>query len=128
MDTRSSACNGELTSLMRKVLRKPQSRRREHSKRFMDLGSGMQIRSRSMRTRINSLRRDQTFVPSGHLDGRDLAAAAMRPSQRLNPGRDKHLLLLAIGQCLKAQYDTLAVRVPPRLAALVKQLEKQKRR
>jgi hypothetical protein len=29
-------------------------------------------------------------------------------------------------QCLKAQYDTLAGPVPSRLAALVKQLEKQK--
>jgi hypothetical protein len=55
---------------------------------------------------------------------RDLAA--MRPSHRLNPGRDKRLLLSAIGQCLKAQYHTLAAPIP--LAALVKQLEKQKRR
>src|SRR5215471_15731333 len=69
MDTRSSAYNSELTSLMRKALRKPQSRRRERSKRSMDvLGSCMQIRSRSMRTRVN-LRRDQTFGPPGHLDG-----------------------------------------------------------
>src|SRR5262249_21102412 len=36
-DTRSSAYNGELTSLMRKALRKPQSRRRERSKRSMDV-------------------------------------------------------------------------------------------
>jgi hypothetical protein len=56
---------------------------------------------------------------------RDLAAAATRPSQRLNPSRDAHLLLSAIGQCLKAQYD-LAAPIPPRLAALVKQLETQK--
>jgi hypothetical protein len=56
---------------------------------------------------------------------RDLAAAA-RPSQRLNPSRDAHLLLSALGQCLKAQYDTLAAPVPPRLAALVKKLETQK--
>jgi hypothetical protein len=55
---------------------------------------------------------------------RDLAARATR--QKLNPGRDKHLLLSAIGQCLKVQYDTLAAPVPPRLAALVKQLETQK--
>ena len=59
---------------------------------------------------------------------RDLAAAATRSSQRLNPGRHKYLLLSAIGQCLKAQYDTLAAYVPTRLAALIKQLEKQKRR
>jgi hypothetical protein len=57
---------------------------------------------------------------------RDLAAAATRPSQRLDPSHDKRPLLSAIGQCLKAQYDTLAGPVPSRLAALVKQLEKQK--
>ena len=65
-------------------------------------------------------------MPSGHLDGfgpcprpdESLAAAATRSSQRLNLGRDKHLLLSAIGQCLKAQYDT-------RLAALIEQLETQ---
>src|SRR6266516_7417707 len=50
------------------------------------------------------------------------------PLRGLNPGRDKRLLLSAIGQCLKAQYDTLAAPVPPRLTALIKQLEKQKRR
>jgi hypothetical protein len=55
---------------------------------------------------------------------RDLAAAATRSSQRLNLGRDKHLLLL-IGQCLKAQYDTLAASFRSRLAALVQQLETQ---
>jgi hypothetical protein len=54
---------------------------------------------------------------------RDLAAAAMRPSQRLNRGRDKRLLLSAIGKCLKAQYDTRAAPVPPRLAELVEHLE-----
>jgi hypothetical protein len=37
------------------VLRKPQSRRRERSKRSMDvLGSCMQIRSRSMQTLVNA--------------------------------------------------------------------------
>jgi hypothetical protein len=36
-------------------------------------------------------------------------------------------LLSAIGQCLKVQYDAIAAPVPPRLAALVKQLEKQER-
>ena len=57
-----------------------------------------------------------------------VARTATHPSQRLNPARDKRLLLSAIGQCLKAQYDTLAAPVPPRLDALVKQLEKQERR
>jgi hypothetical protein len=58
---------------------------------------------------------------------RDLATAAMRPSQRLNPSRDKRLLLSAIGRCLKALYDTRAAAIPPRLAALVEQLEKRTR-
>src|SRR6266487_4163463 len=44
-DTRLSACNGELTSLTRKALRKPQSLRRERSKRSTDVpGSSMRIR------------------------------------------------------------------------------------
>jgi len=72
-------------------------------------------------------------VPSGHLDGfgpcprpdESLAAAATRSSQRLNLGRDKHLLLSAIGQCLKAQHDTVAASFRSRLAALIEQLETQ---
>jgi hypothetical protein len=55
MDTRSSAYNGELTSLMQKVVRKPQSRRQDRSKRSMDvLGSCMRIRSKLMRTPVNA--------------------------------------------------------------------------
>jgi hypothetical protein len=38
---------------------------------------------------------------------------------------DRRGWLSAIGQSLKAQYDALAAPVPPRLAALVKQLEAQ---
>jgi hypothetical protein len=34
--------------------------------------------------------------------------------------------LLAIGQCLKDQYDAFAAPIPPHLSALVKQLEPQK--
>jgi hypothetical protein len=52
---------------------------------------------------------------------RDPAAAARTATH-------PSLLLSAIGQCLKAQYDTLAAPVPPRLDALLKQLEKQERR
>ena len=49
------------------------------------------------------------------------------PSQgRLNPARDRRVGLLAIGQCLKDQYDVLATTIPPHLATLVKQLETQK--
>jgi hypothetical protein len=36
---------------------------------------------------------------------------------------DRRTWLSALGQSLKAQYDALAAPVPPRLAALVRQLE-----
>jgi hypothetical protein len=52
-----------------------------------------------------------------------------RPSQRqnkFNPARDRHVGLLAIGQCLKDQYDALVTPMPPHLAALVRQLETRK--
>jgi hypothetical protein len=53
------------------------------------------------------------------------------PSQsqsKVNCARDRRVGLLAIGQCLKDQYDALASPMPlPRhLAALVEQLEMQK--
>jgi hypothetical protein len=52
------------------------------------------------------------------------------PSQsqsKFNPSRDRRVGLLAIGQCLKDQYDSLATPPMPRLlAALVDQLEMQK--
>jgi hypothetical protein len=38
---------------------------------------------------------------------------------------DRRAWLSALGQSLKAQYDALAAPVPPRLAALVRQLESQ---
>jgi hypothetical protein len=50
------------------------------------------------------------------------------PSQsgsKRKPPSDRHIMLSAIGQCLKHQY-ALATTVPPQLAALVKQLEAQK--
>jgi len=48
------------------------------------------------------------------------------PSQSMwDPARNRRVGLLAIGQCLKDQYDALATPVPPHLAALVKQLETQ---
>jgi hypothetical protein len=50
------------------------------------------------------------------------------PSQsKLSPARDRRVGLLAIGQCLKDQYEALATPIPPHLAALVKQLETQAR-
>jgi hypothetical protein len=42
------------------------------------------------------------------------------------PAWDRRLVLSAIGQCLKDQYDVLATPVPPRLAVLIRQLEAQK--
>jgi hypothetical protein len=51
------------------------------------------------------------------------------PSQsqtKFNSARDRRVGLLAIGQCLKDQYDALATRMPRHLAALVHQLETQR--
>jgi hypothetical protein len=51
------------------------------------------------------------------------------PSQRqtkVNSVRDRRVGLLAIGQCLKDQYDALATPIPRHLAALVNQLETEK--
>jgi hypothetical protein len=48
------------------------------------------------------------------------------PSQsqtKFNSARDRRVGLLAIGQCLKDQYDALATTMPRHLAELVKQLE-----
>jgi hypothetical protein len=45
---------------------------------------------------------------------------------KFNSARDRRVGLLAIGQCLKEQYDTLATPVPRHLAVLVNQLEMQK--
>ena len=49
-----------------------------------------------------------------------------RTRSKLNPARDRRVGLLAVGECLKDQYEALAGPVPPHLAALVKQLEAQK--
>ena len=51
------------------------------------------------------------------------------PSQSqstFTPACDKRVGLLAIGQCLKEQYDALWTPMPRHLAALVKQLETQR--
>jgi len=40
-----------------------------------------------------------------------------------NPGSERYVGLHAIGKSLRDQYDALAVRVPPHLAALVKRLD-----
>ena len=46
------------------------------------------------------------------------------PSQgKVNCARDRRVGLLAIGQCLKDQYDGFATPIPPHLAVLVRQLE-----
>jgi hypothetical protein len=45
-----------------------------------------------------------------------------KPHQ-VNSARDRRVGLLAIGQCLKDQYDALATPIPPHLTAIVKQLE-----
>ena len=51
------------------------------------------------------------------------------PSQsqgKFNPARDRRVGLLAVGQCLKEQYDALTTAMPRHLAALVQQLEMQR--
>ncbi len=55
-----------------------------------------------------------------------VAALQARTQSKLNPDRDRRVVLLAIGQCLKDQYDALATTIPPHFATLVKQLETQK--
>jgi hypothetical protein len=45
---------------------------------------------------------------------------------KVNSPRDRRVGLLAVGQCLKDQYDALATPMPRHLAALVEQLEMQK--
>jgi hypothetical protein len=47
-------------------------------------------------------------------------------SMQVESRRDRSVSLSAIGQCLKDQYDAIAPSMPPRLAALVEQLETQK--
>jgi hypothetical protein len=50
----------------------------------------------------------------------------LHPSQKkLNLARDRRVGRSAIGQCLKDQYDAVAIPIPSHLAALVKQLETQ---
>lgn len=39
------------------------------------------------------------------------------------PARDRYVALIAIGQCLKDQYDALEAPVPAHLAALVKRVQ-----
>ena len=52
-----------------------------------------------------------------------------QPSQsKLLPRGGRRVGMLAIGKCLKDQYDALATSIPPHLAVLVKQLETQERR
>jgi hypothetical protein len=48
------------------------------------------------------------------------------PESTVNPARDRRVAFTAIARCLKDQYDAIAPPMPPRLAALVKQLETQK--
>jgi hypothetical protein len=55
-----------------------------------------------------------------------VAALQARTQSKLNPDRDRRVVLLAIGQCLKDQYDALATTIPPHFATLVKQLETEK--
>jgi hypothetical protein len=84
---------------------------------------------------------DAGVIPAGHIPSElwsadaqtsaPLAAPArppVRPSRRPAPSKlilacDRRAWLSALGRALKSEYDALAAPVPPRLAALVKQLE-----
>jgi hypothetical protein len=47
------------------------------------------------------------------------------PRSNVNPALDRSTALAAIGRSLRDQYDALSTPLPPRLAALVKQLKAQ---
>jgi hypothetical protein len=53
-----------------------------------------------------------------------LRNASLSKPKQVQPARDRRVGLLAIGQCLKEQYDAL---MPRHLAALVQQLEMQRK-
>ena len=52
--------------------------------------------------------------------------ARNRRESMWDPARNRRVGLLAIGQCLKDQYDALATPIPPHLAALIEQLKTEK--
>jgi hypothetical protein len=68
----------------------------------------------------------QTSAPSARASARHAIPAprAKLPS-KLMLACDRRAWLSALGQSLKTQYDALAAPVPPRLAALVRQLDAQ---
>jgi hypothetical protein len=47
------------------------------------------------------------------------------PPSNVKPAFDRYVALDAIGRSLREQYDAVAAPLPPRLAALVRQLEAQ---
>ena len=66
-----------------------------------------------------------TIDTTARTDDSNCYGAHPSPSgTKRKPPWDRSVLLSAIGQCLKNQYS-LAAPVPPKLAALVKQLEAQ---
>jgi hypothetical protein len=68
------------------------------------------------------------FTPAEHCSAPRAARRSRvngAPQRKLPSGRDGNVLL-SIGHCLKAQYDALAPPIPPHMAALVEQLERQK--
>ena len=50
----------------------------------------------------------------------------LKAKASFNSARDRRVGLLAVGQCLKEQYDALRTPMPRHLVALVEQLEMQK--
>ena len=80
---------------------------------------------------VDSCRRGSNSRPHRLLDPSAchsvlLRDASLSKPSKFNPARDRRVGLLAIGQCLKEQYDALTTPMPRHLAALVQQLEMQR--
>jgi hypothetical protein len=67
----------------------------------------------------------QTSAPAPAPARRAIPAPRAKLPSKLMLACDRRAWLSALGQSLKAQYDALTAPVPPRLAALVRQLEAQ---
>jgi hypothetical protein len=67
----------------------------------------------------------QTNAPAAASARHAIPAPRAKLPSKLMLACDRRAWLSALGQSLKAQYDALAAPVPPRLAALVRQLEAQ---
>ena len=93
------------------------------------LASGPAVQREALH--VDSCRRGSNSRPDRLLDPSHVIqyCYGTHPPQsqsKFNPARDRRVGLLAIGQCLKEQYDALTTPMPRHLAALVQQLEMQR--